>query len=222
MLISKLFSFMFGMFKRKKLDDGRCEYISFGARYTCVLIDLIIMFVIVRTVGFVTGWSLRGLMASTEVLEKHVLGIDMLPEELAALHRHITVVIVVQIMELLAAFSFCVMCWTKFGGTPSKLLMGMRVLDSKTLHPMSLWQAVLRFASYSLCLLTLGIGVVYAAFDKRCQMVHDKVACTVVVTRSSVKWVNAHDPYEQFVLNFKAKMRAIFAIIKQYSLRRGA
>ena len=47
--------------------------------------------------------------------------------------------------------------------------------------PVDLRAAVLRFLGYVLCFLTLGIGFLIVAFDRRKQGLHDKIADTVVI-----------------------------------------
>jgi len=54
-------------------------------------------------------------------------------------------------------------------------------VDARTLQPLSLRQAIIRALAYILSALPLYLGFVWAAFDKRKQALHDKVAGSVVI-----------------------------------------
>jgi len=71
--------------------------------------------------------------------------------------------------------------WALFGATPGKFLVGCRVVDAQTLRPPSTRQALLRYVSYFVSLLPLGLGFLWVAFDKRKQGFHDKIAGTLVI-----------------------------------------
>jgi uncharacterized RDD family membrane protein YckC len=85
------------------------------------------------------------------------------------------------IIGALIMFAVTVALWVRYQGTPGKLLLGCQVVDATTGDPLSYRQAVIRYLGYFVSLLTLFIGFLWIAWDKRKQGFHDKMANTVVV-----------------------------------------
>ena len=71
--------------------------------------------------------------------------------------------------------------WVRYQGTPGKLLLGCQIVDANSGEPMSYKQAVIRYLGYFVSLMTLFVGFLWIAWDKRKQGFHDKMANTVVV-----------------------------------------
>jgi uncharacterized RDD family membrane protein YckC len=71
--------------------------------------------------------------------------------------------------------------WIFKGATPGKMAIRARIVDATTGEPLSRRQAVLRYAGYFVSALSMGIGYLWVAFDRRKQGWHDKIAGTVVV-----------------------------------------
>lgn len=65
--------------------------------------------------------------------------------------------------------------------TPGKMLLGLRVVDAKTLGNPSFAQALGRQLAYLLSSIVLMLGFIWIAFDGRKQGWHDKLAGTVVI-----------------------------------------
>jgi uncharacterized RDD family membrane protein YckC len=91
------------------------------------------------------------------------------------------------LLELVFAilpYVLIVLFWVRMGATPGKLLMECQVVDAETGALPSLKQALLRLLGYLISgPLTLGIGFLWIAWDKRKQGLHDKLAGTVVRLR---------------------------------------
>ena len=68
------------------------------------------------------------------------------------------------------------------GRTPGKMLLGLQVLSSDGTS-ITFGIAFLRSVGYLVSSLLLNIGFIWAAFDKRKQGWHDKIADTVVIIR---------------------------------------
>lgn len=85
------------------------------------------------------------------------------------------------LMSLILPIVLVVVFWLKKGATPGKMLFGLKVLDSKTGNHLTLGQAILRYFGYFLSGLVFALGYIWAAFDKKKQGWHDKLAKTVVV-----------------------------------------
>lgn len=71
--------------------------------------------------------------------------------------------------------------WTKYLGTPGKLLLDCQVVDANTGKPLNTKQALLRYLAYYASLLPFLLGFIWIAFDKRKQGFHDRIANTVVL-----------------------------------------
>lgn len=78
-------------------------------------------------------------------------------------------------------FILLIVFWVRWGATPGKLLLDCRVVDAKTLQPLSLKQATIRALGYIISALPFYLGFVWIAFDKRKQGLHDKLAGSVVL-----------------------------------------
>ena len=70
--------------------------------------------------------------------------------------------------------------WTWRGQTLGHIVINTRIIRTNG-QPVDLRTAVLRYLGYILCYLTLGIGFLIIAFDKRKQGLHDKIANTYVI-----------------------------------------
>ncbi|HSA91294.1 MAG TPA: RDD family protein [Burkholderiales bacterium] len=71
--------------------------------------------------------------------------------------------------------------WRTCGATPGKIALGVKIVDAATGGPPTLGRLVLRFLAYFVSALPLYLGFLWAAFDRRKQSWHDKIARTVVI-----------------------------------------
>ena len=85
------------------------------------------------------------------------------------------------LLTYLLPFVLLVFCWLRWQATPGKILLDCRVVDARTLQPLSPRQAVIRALGYILSALPIYLGFVWAAFDKRKQALHDKLAGSLVI-----------------------------------------
>lgn len=74
-----------------------------------------------------------------------------------------------------------ILFWRFRGATPGKMLISARVVDAKTLGPLSNGQAIGRYFAYFVSMLPLMLGFIWVAIDKRKQGFHDKLAGTLVI-----------------------------------------
>ena len=71
--------------------------------------------------------------------------------------------------------------WRYCGATPGKIAVGLKIVDAATGAAPTLGRLVLRFFAYFVSALPLYLGFLWAAFDRRKQGWHDKIARTVVI-----------------------------------------
>lgn len=82
--------------------------------------------------------------------------------------------------ELLPA-AVCVIGWTRYGMTPGKLLLELRVVDVDSGGRPGWVRSIIRYIGYFVSALPLGLGFVWAAFDRDGRALHDRLAGTRVV-----------------------------------------
>lgn len=189
---NRLFSFLSSINaiqKVKKDDNGIC-YVTGLRRYLSVLLDLIIIVLFLQFCGqalnqlFISSESSKILV---QIAAKYQIQVPLSAEETAMQSRLIKLLILNQIVQFNMLFSYVAYMWIRFGATPGKLLLGLRVVSAHTFEKLTLKQAIKRFFSFILSTAPLFLGFIWASFDKRCQTWHDKIADTVVVINKSLK-----------------------------------
>lgn len=72
-------------------------------------------------------------------------------------------------------------CWFFWEATPGKMILGCRVVDAKTLDPISVRQIVLRLLGYLVSGVFSFLGFFWIGFNKKRRGWHDYMAGTVVI-----------------------------------------
>ncbi|MBL4673005.1 MAG: RDD family protein [Arenicella sp.] len=85
------------------------------------------------------------------------------------------------LLSYIFPLAFTIVLWMKFGGTPGKRLLKIKVLDEKTGQHLSLAKALLRYVGYFVSILGLFIGFIWIAFDSKKKGWHDHIAGSIVV-----------------------------------------
>lgn len=81
----------------------------------------------------------------------------------------------------IGGFIFYIVCWARWGATPGKRLMGLRIVRSTDLGKISGWRAAGRYFAYLLATLPLGLGLLWVVFNKERRGWHDMLAGTRVL-----------------------------------------
>ena len=85
------------------------------------------------------------------------------------------------VLELLIA-AITIVFWKRWAGaTPGKRLLGIHVVDAKSLGEINNKQAIIRYIGYIASSIPLGIGFFMVAFHKEKRALHDLLAGTVVI-----------------------------------------
>ena len=71
--------------------------------------------------------------------------------------------------------------WRRYGATPGKLAVGVRIVDARTGGTPPTGRLILRLLCYLLSAAPLYLGFLWIAFDRRKQGWHDKIARTIVI-----------------------------------------
>ena len=75
-----------------------------------------------------------------------------------------------------------------YATTPGKWLLGLRILDAKTLEPIQGWRYAWRYLAYIPSAFPLMLGVIWASFNTRHRAWHDYLAGTVVIYTRPQGW----------------------------------
>lgn len=90
----------------------------------------------------------------------------------------------------------------RFGTTPGKWLLGLRIVDAKTMEPITTPRRfLLRFFAYIPAVLPLMIGIFWASFNRQRRGWHDYIAGTVVIHTRSYEW------YRERIIRLYRKLR---------------
>jgi uncharacterized RDD family membrane protein YckC len=90
--------------------------------------------------------------------------------------------VILNLVFLLWGFYFVLFTW-QVGQTPGKKLLGIIVVRDDEL-PMSFKVSLVRFVGLNISLMAFGLGFFWAAFDKKRQTWHDKMAKTQAVLQT--------------------------------------
>jgi uncharacterized RDD family membrane protein YckC len=85
------------------------------------------------------------------------------------------------LIQLIAPVVITVWFWTKYLGTPGKMVLRLRVVDAKTGQAITTPKAIGRYLGYYVSILPLMLGIIWVGIDKKKQGFHDKLVGTVVV-----------------------------------------
>jgi uncharacterized RDD family membrane protein YckC len=86
-------------------------------------------------------------------------------------------------MPLLAGAA-AVAFWRRYGATPGKLAVGVRIVDARTGGTPATRRLILRLLCYVVSAAPLYLGFLWIVFDRRKQGWHDKIAGTLVIQES--------------------------------------
>jgi uncharacterized RDD family membrane protein YckC len=128
------------------------DYAGFWARALAFLLDAVIVTVIVVPI-LVLG-----------------LGVTEIPSENS-----------LELLAFLASAMAVIAFWRAFGATPGKIALGLKIVDAASGARPSLGRLALRFLGYFVSAFPLYLGFLWAAFDRRKQGWHDKIARTIVI-----------------------------------------
>jgi len=74
-----------------------------------------------------------------------------------------------------------ILFWVYKSATPGKMVISAKIVDARTGGKASTGQLIGRYFGYFVSTISLGLGIIWVAFDKRKQGWHNKLAGTVVV-----------------------------------------
>ncbi len=78
-------------------------------------------------------------------------------------------------------FAIYVFLWAKYGGTPGKRLLKMKIVSRDTGEHLSYGMSAVRYIGYILSMMALFIGLIWVGFQREKRGWHDLMAGSVVV-----------------------------------------
>lgn len=181
------------------LSKKQVNYVSFQRRILSLLIDLMLIgFIFFPFFGFISRLLYGGVLPSEAIApilqdslrnQASLSGVwamfiqDPRTYTYFVSQGGLIKMVIDQILQVVFFGVIFVTCWTKFGSTPGKFLLSIKIVDAHTMEKPTLKQSLLRFLGVILSALPLFLGVLWAAFDKKHQAWHDKISRTLVVKR---------------------------------------
>jgi len=160
----------------------RPRYVGFWKRFVAFIIDsLAVMVVIVPLLLAVHGqddWQ-RLSDSLQDALAKAAGGVQLDVAHLvqsAGFSGPLDILIQL-VLPIAAVLAF----WKFRNATPGKIAFAAKIVDAGTGKTPSDRQLLMRFLGYFVSVLTLGLGFLWIAIDRRKQGFHDKIANTLVV-----------------------------------------
>ncbi len=148
---------------------GAVRYGGFWIRFLAVMIDgaiLVTISILLNVIGGVflfSGGALRG-----------GPGLNAMSGAYLAFQGFLF------LLNLLIGVSYSVYFLTRFGATPGKLALRLKVIPAKG-GPISMPLAIARFFAHYVSMLTMGIGYIMAGFDDQKRALHDRICETRVI-----------------------------------------
>jgi uncharacterized RDD family membrane protein YckC len=154
------------------------RYAGFWLRLAATMIDVVLLTVVISPLLLVIyGFDSRGLTDLDSMVfsgPKDFMVWYVLP---ALTPRGPMEVLIQWVLPTIALIVF----WKYRSATPGKIILSLKIVDARTGGGLSLEQCVVRYFAYLVSMLSLGLGFLWIAFDKRKQAWHDKLAGTVVI-----------------------------------------
>jgi len=86
-----------------------------------------------------------------------------------------------ELMANLVGALVVLLFWVERGGTPGKIVLGLRIVDAETGGAPSIGRLVLRYVGYLVSAIGLGLGYLWVLWDPQKQGWHDKMGRTLVI-----------------------------------------
>ncbi|ACT69498.1 RDD family protein [Neorickettsia risticii] len=186
-VIKSIFDFPHRLFSfphKSKTDRRGVIYASQFKRSVSTITDLLFCVLILKVSGYLLSF-LVDLQFPVEVLERYRFSLPISQAERALITGFYKSVLVVQVFQLILLAILFVTCWHRFGCTPGKWILRLRLLDDETLEKPSVSACIKRLIMLPLSLLAFFLGILWSIFDKKSRTWHDIFAGTVVVSNSA-------------------------------------
>jgi uncharacterized RDD family membrane protein YckC len=165
------------------IDEQRFEYVGFWARVAASAVDMLLSTLLLAPLLNAlyqrpTPPGIGEVLRSPEVASALLL-------DAVTPHGAMDVV-----LDYVVPAAVVLVFWLARQATPGKMLIRARIVDAETMAKPAAGRLLVRYLGYYVDFLSLGLGFVWVAFDRRKQGWHDKLAGTVVVRERSGRTIN--------------------------------
>ena len=88
------------------------------------------------------------------------------------------------ILQILVPLVLTIWFWRRYSATPGKMLLRLEVLSDDKHLPLTIKSSLIRYFGYTVSMLTLGVGLIWALFDAKNRMLHDIISKSVVIKKA--------------------------------------
>ena len=138
----------------------KIEYVTLNRRLIALSIDICFITLILLPIYFLFSWIAQKLGANSE--------------------SSIWAIIIVNLISISCSCTYFLYSWIKMSASPGKYIMRCKIVDKENFENISPKQAFLRLLGL---IITFGLGIFLADFNKKRQGIHDKISSTVVIKR---------------------------------------
>jgi uncharacterized RDD family membrane protein YckC len=173
-------------------DNNNFRYAGANIRVMAVLLDLLIILLVATPFLYFTPKQIDMSKADlpisyVEAVNKHAnkaISEEEFRNEViksGVLNSIIPKFIMFSFIYFILLGVFFIFCWKKYGATPGKIILKIKVLDEETGQKASIKQLIIRYFSLYIAFAPIGIGYFIINFNKRRKGLHDYIAKTIVV-----------------------------------------
>lgn len=160
-------------FLHKKRDlriDENTFYASFMWRIAASIIDTILSILLLVPIFHFIRKSMNVLTLEEAIkLDKQ----QLIPELMKILQA--------SSIEISISTLVVIVFWFYRCATPGKIILKMKIVDSKTFEDPSKFQMIIRYLGYFVSLIPFGLGFLWINYSKKQQGFHDMMSKTVVI-----------------------------------------
>lgn len=171
--------------KQQPMSPFGYQYTGFQRRMMAAAIDSAVMvFTIIPLSFFLTDLLVGKVVFDFNQLAMQLQSVPdpLLKKQMTSDYLHsggrMNYFMVNSLIQTILMFVYCMVSWKYWGATPGKMLMRLKVVRFSDGQNLGYMQGFWRCVGY---VVTAGMGVVSALFDKKNQGLHDKMAGSVVL-----------------------------------------
>ncbi len=153
--------------------NEKIQYVGLWWRFIAALLDGTIGGILTSLVGLAVN-SIIGYFITSGTID--LTGPDQ--QSVA-----VTLAIISGVITFATVLFYTLFFETVYQATPGKMIIGAKIVIVDTLEKPTFIKILSRFIAYLLTPLTLGLGVLWIAFDAKKQGLHDKITGTAVIKR---------------------------------------
>lgn len=179
--------------KRIVDEEGKIYYPSLTARMMAATFDILFFSLpLIMIAGFIP-WHFP--QEGNDIINRINSGELKNPEEVNAALRHFMIqgggllnIFMQMVLTLSFAGIYVLPFWFKYGATPGKMIMGMKIVRQDSLEKPSKKRLLARFLCYPLSIMPPGIGYMWVIFNKRKRSWHDLISGTMVIYKKKPRF----------------------------------